>query len=229
MNGTVNKGDAIPYGVGSSIGRGDNVALCYRCDTGLTNMLQTETGLRDYNASEFLTQEAQNKVEAKKYNAYFYPVSNDLLSVNWYANKATYYNFLLPKKKRKIRDKSEDYAICNLRYYDELDIDIGLPKNKEHIQLTILPKPFVHGFVRILFNSNGEADKNGNYTVKVLSGEPSLTGDTTYMIQGGKLIVLKDLSYKIDLDSGKSLADALIPCYRGQTVYEFNYDYIMSM
>ena len=226
LSGNVEKGESIPYGVGTAIAKGKNVALCYRCDTALTEVNKTENGLEDYNPTEFLTSEAKNKIEAKEYNAHFYPVSSDVFSANWYANKATYYNFLLPKKKRKIRDKNKDYAICNVKYFDELDIDIGLPKNKEYIQLTVLPKPFVHGIVRILFNDKGEPDKNGNYTVQVTGGDV-VKGE--YTIQGGTLKVYSDLSYSIRLNDGATLADALIPCYRGQTVYEFNYDYVMSM
>jgi hypothetical protein len=170
------------------------------------------------------------------------------------------------KTKNKPRDYSEERAICNLQYIDQSygDQEItGLANNK--VRFTILPKPYLHTpvlsageppwrFKRMLFDSNGNYDPNGKYTIQ----ETDITETVTCIKNGEKVdcdtctkenpcdetdIFLsttvdgekKDLLYintktgGVVIKNKKLLASKLIECYPGLTVYEFNYDYVMGM
>ena len=165
------------------------------------------------------------------------PVSDNWSSVNWYARRAYEFGKNLginwgvdnktntTKYKGKERDFSKEFGIINLQYIDQASSDspiIGTVNNK--LRLTILPKPLVHvpdlskgekpwAFKKLLFNSKGELDPNGKYT---LSSETE--GNIT--IENGKIKVGKSPSEIIPL---------LYECYPGLTVYEFNYDFVMSL
>ena len=165
------------------------------------------------------------------------PISDDWSSVNWYARRAYEFGKNIginwgvdnktntTKYKGKERDFSKEFGIINLQYIDQASSDspiIGTVNNK--LRLTILPKPLVHvpdltkgekpwAFKKLLFNSNGELDPNGKYT---LSSETE--GNIT--IEKGKVKVGKSPSEIIPL---------LYECYPGLTVYEFNYDFVMSL
>ena len=165
------------------------------------------------------------------------PISDDWSSVNWYARRAYEFGKNLginwgvdnktntTKYKGKERDFSKEFGIINLQYIDQASSDspiIGTVNNK--LRLTILPKPLVHvpdltkgekpwAFKKLLFNSKGELDPNGKYT---LSSE----GEGNITIEKGKVKVGKSPSEIIPL---------LYECYPGLTVYEFNYDFVMSL
>ena len=165
------------------------------------------------------------------------PISDDRSSVNWYARRAYELGKNLginwgvnnktntTKYKGKERDFSKEFGIVNLQYIDQASSDspiIGTVNNK--LRLTILPKPLVHvpdlskgekpwAFKKLLFNSKGELDPNGKYT---LSSE----GEGNITIEKGKVKVGKSPSEIIPL---------LYECYPGLTVYEFNYDFVMSL
>ena len=165
------------------------------------------------------------------------PISDDWSSVNWYARRAYEIGKNLginwgvknktntTKYKGKERDFSKEFGIVNLQYIDQASSDspiIGTVNNK--LRLTILPKPLVHvpdltkgekpwAFKKLLFNSKGELDPNGKYT---LSSE----GEGNITIEKGKVKVGKSPSEIIPL---------LYECYPGLTVYEFNYDFVMSL
>ena len=165
------------------------------------------------------------------------PVSDDWSSVNWYARRAYEFGKNLginwgvdnktntTKYKGKERDFSKEFGIINLQYIDQASSDspiIGTVNNK--LRLTILPKPLVHvpnlsngekpwAFKKLLFNSKGELDPNGKYT---LSSEAE--GNIT--IEKGKIKVGK---------SPSEIIPFLYECYPGLTVYEFNYDFVMSL
>jgi hypothetical protein len=187
------------------------------------------------------------------------PVSDDLTSVNWYARKKDQFganifgSYAAAKAekteyadkngrrkekttgvstKNKARDFSKEKAICNLQYLDPSYGDqqiTGLANNK--VRFTILPKPLVHipnvaegeppwRFKRMLFDSDGNYNPNGKYTIIAQD-------DNNLEYEGGAI--------KIDPKSGKvttspdDLKPKLIECYPGLTVYEFNYDYVMSL
>jgi hypothetical protein len=171
------------------------------------------------------------------------PVSSDWQSVNWYVDSGTYFDFLKPEESRVPRDYGREKAICNLRFVNNISAHASYIENTQNkLQLTILPKPFVHlphngepawRIQRILFNENGEPDKNGKYSCRILNSHPVDRGDSySYSIvnQNGidvnTLFVYKnDGSYTVENDN----IDGLYECYPGLTVYEFNYDYVMGM
>ena len=174
------------------------------------------------------------------------PTSSNMCSVNWYVRRADYFtkNLGIGKKNFESRDFSKEIAICNLQYLDTASSNIypsnGLVNNI--VKFTIKPKPFIHipditkgekpwGFVPLLFDSQGNYDINGKYTVAFEQGQtPTPTYDDTsakYTINGVEI--------SINIKSGKVTANkddvkkVLIEGYKGLTVYEFNYDFVMGM
>lgn len=174
------------------------------------------------------------------------PVSDDWSSVNWYARRADQLGKNLgfgwgdnqktcnTKYKGKGRDFSKERGLCNLQYINQSSSDApltGLVNNK--IRFTILPKPLIHipvlskgeppwRFKKMLFNDKGEYDSNGKYTLVDISDSQ----DLTYL----------DGAVKIDPKSGSVIVTDkdkviknLMECYPGLTVFEFNYDYVMSI
>lgn len=174
------------------------------------------------------------------------PVSDDWSSVNWYARRADQLGKNLgfgwgdnqktcnTKYKSKGRDFSKEKGLCNLQYINQSSSDApltGLVNNK--IRFTILPKPLIHipvlskgeppwRFKKMLFNDKGEYDSNGKYTLVDISDSQ----DLTYL----------DGAVKIDPKSGTvtvtdkdKVIKNLMECYPGLTVFEFNYDYVMSI
>lgn len=81
----------------------------------------------------------------KTHKYHFAPVSSNWKSANWYVNSGTYFNFLLPEKKRKARDYNKDFPICNVELIDKTDAtELGLYSVDDCIRFTILPAPFIH-------------------------------------------------------------------------------------
>ena len=173
------------------------------------------------------------------------PVSDDVFSVNWYIRRRDQLtkNLGFGKKTFDGRDFSKERAICNLQYIDASSSDAspanGLVNNK--IRFTILPKPYIHipdiskgekpwGFVPFLFDSSGNYDLNGKYTI-------DNNGVTVTSGCSGNCTVYKfndTSSIQVDIKSGKvttsgDIREHLFECYKGLTVYEFNYDYVMSL
>ncbi len=156
------------------------------------------------------------------------PISDDWSSVNWYTRRANYFTKnIIGDKASKIsakRDYSKEIPICNIQYIDQGSTDspvIGTVNNK--LRFTILPKPLVYinpkelTIKKILFNENGDFDKNGKYTLS----------DTKF-----DEIFKKEKSKDFEFKEGKSNADvirSMYECYKGLTIYEFNYDLIMGM
>lgn len=156
------------------------------------------------------------------------PISDDWSSVNWYTRRANYFTKnIIGDKESKIRakrDYSKEIPICNIQYIDQGSTDspvIGTVNNK--LRFTILPKPLVYinpkelTIKKILFNENGDFDKNGKYTLS----------DTKF-----DEIFKKEKSKDFEFNEGKSKADvirSMYECYKGLTIYEFNYDLIMGM
>ena len=156
------------------------------------------------------------------------PISDDWSSVNWYTRRANYFTKnIIGDNESKIsakRDYSKEIPICNIQYIDQGSTDspvIGTVNNK--LRFTILPKPLVYinpkelTIKKILFNENGDFDKNGKYTLS----------DTKF-----DEIFKKEKSKDFEFNEGKSKADvirSMYECYKGLTIYEFNYDLIMGM
>jgi hypothetical protein len=151
------------------------------------------------------------------------------------------------------RDYSKERAICNLQFIESLpELDLaGLIGNK--FIFTILPKPYVHvpnvdltnlklseppyRFKKILFNDKGELDSKGRFTLADIPTETVNEDDRTISITGGD----GENSYELILDiksgrikfgnntNSKKMLKNIMECYPGLTVYEFNFDYIMSI
>lgn len=168
------------------------------------------------------------------------PVSDDWTSVNWYARQASQLGKNLGfgwsanwkdktattrfRKGKKPRNYAKEKAICNLQYIDQSSTDsplTGLVNNK--LRFTILPKPLIHipdiaggeppwRFKRILFDEDLNYDGNGKYSV---TSEEGMKIDK----KSGKVII-----NNIDTIRGN-----IVETYKGLTVYEFNYDYVMSL
>ena len=181
------------------------------------------------------------------------PISDDWNSVNWYARRADQLGKNLgfgwgvnqkngnSKYKGKKRDYAKERGICNLQFLDQsnaTDTPLnGLVNNK--LRFTILPKPFVHvpdigkgeppwRFKKMLFNSKGEYDPNGKYTIPANSKERG----TTITVGSGDnetIITIDPKSGKVTVGDRNKLIPHLLECYQGLTVFEFNYDYIMSL
>lgn len=182
------------------------------------------------------------------------PVSDDWNSVNWYARRAdqlgknigfgwgvnskngnTKYNW-------KGRDYSKERAICNIQFLDQaIATDEkwnGLVNNK--FRFTILPKPYVHipnvgegeppwRFKKLLFDSKGNYDPNGKYTIPN-NAEEKVAEEKIIIFDGEN----KKHYASIDIKSGSvsastNIISSLLECYPGLTVFEFNYDYVMSL
>ena len=174
------------------------------------------------------------------------PVSDDWSSVNWYARRADQlgknlgFDWGVNDKtgitgyEGKGRNFSKERGLCNLQYINQSSSDApltGLVNNK--IRFTILPKPLIHipvlskgeppwRFKKMLFNDKGEYDSNGKYTLVDISDSQ----DLTYL----------DGAVKIDPKSGAvtvtdkdKVIKNLMECYPGLTMFEFNYDYVMSI
>lgn len=182
------------------------------------------------------------------------PVSDDWTSVNWYANRLTSLTrnlgigWTMDDKfnisttyKGNGRDFNKERAICNLQYIDQASSDApltGLVNNK--FRFTILPKPYIHTpilengeapwrFKKMLFNSKGEYDSNGIYTFACAIRE-RVNGYGELEFSGNGFTVKMNLKTEaVTVDKPKELVKNLKECYPGLTVFEFNYDYVMSM
>ena len=124
--------------------------------------------------------------------------------------------------------------MCNIQYINQASSDApltGLVNNK--FRFTILPKPLIHipnlergeppwRFKKMLFNDKGEYDSNGKYTLVDISDDQHLSylNDT---------VTIDPISGKVTVTDKDEVVKNLVECYPGLTVYEFNYDYVMSI
>lgn len=167
------------------------------------------------------------------------PVSDDWNSVNWYTRRGDYLTRNMGIGKKEPRFYSKESGICNLQFLDQANATesplTGLVNNK--FRFTILPRPYVHipnvdekeppwRFKKLLFNSNGEYDPKGKYTIPLDTTE-SVSGNKIKLSVGGIQIDIK--SGNVTIGDKTDLMKHLLECYPGLTVYEFNYDYVMGM
>lgn len=163
------------------------------------------------------------------------PISDDWTSANWYARQSDYFGKNLVsgwndgaatsfKNGKEGRNYGKEKAICNLQYIDQSSTDgplTGLVNNK--LRFTILPKPLVHTpdiangeppwrFTRLLFDEDVKYNGNGKYTV---TSEDGLT--------------INKKSGEVSITNLDTLTGNIVETYKGLTVYEFNYDYVMSL
>lgn len=169
------------------------------------------------------------------------PVSDDWSSVNWYARRANQLTKNLGITKGAARNYSKERALCNLQYIDQASSDspiTGLVNNK--LRFTILPKPYIHvpilskgeppwRFKKMLFDASGEYDGNGKYTFASEPKEVVADGEVNFEINGTVVAKLNFKSGKVEVTNKEALVKNLMECYPGLTVFEFNYDYVMSL
>lgn len=167
------------------------------------------------------------------------------LGFGWGINKDTgnsYYKGKLSTKHSdaKARDFSKEKAICNIQYINQSSSDspiTGLVNNK--FRFTILPKPYIHvpiisqgeppwRFKKMLFNDKGEYDANGKYTFASPPTEEKKGGNIIFTTEH-TTVTMDIKSGDVTVENPMELVKELIECYPGLTVYEFNYDYVMSV
>lgn len=194
------------------------------------------------------TDEADNIVHST-----IVPVSDDWTSVNWYARRADQLGKNLgfgwgvnqknsnTKYKGKGRDFGKERGLCNIQYLDQASSDApltGLVNNK--LRFTILPKPYVHTpillkgeapwqFKKMLFDDKGNFDANGKFTFAEGTVNESDGGDEIIFTTPHAETRLNVKSREVTVDNPEELAKDLMECYPGLTVFEFNYDYVMSI
>lgn len=194
------------------------------------------------------TDEANNVVHST-----IVPVSDDWTSVNWYARRADQLGKNLgfgwgvnkkngnTKYKGKGRDFGKERGLCNIQYLDQASSDApltGLVNNK--LRFTILPKPYVHTpilskgeapwqFKKMLFDDKGNFDANGKFTFAEGTVSESDGGDEIIFTTPHAEAKLNVKSREVTVEKPEELAKDLMECYPGLTVFEFNYDYVMSI
>ena len=154
---------------------------------------------------------------------------------SYFKGKAT-----LKHKNAKGRDFSKERGICNIQYIDQASSDApitGLVNNK--FRFTILPKPYIHipalsegeppwRFKKMLFDDKGNYDPNGKYTFAVIPTETVGGGKVTFGGVGAT-VEMDTKSGQVTVAKPELLVPNLMECYPGLTVFEFNYDYVMSI
>lgn len=167
------------------------------------------------------------------------------LGFGWGVNQQTggsYYKgkLTLKHKDAKGRDFGKERGLCNLQYIDQASSDApltGLVNNK--FRFTILPKPYIHipilsqgeppwRFKKMLFDEKGNYDPNGKYTFAVIPSETVGGGKVTFGGVGTN-VEMDTRSGEVTVDDKQKLIPNLMECYPGLTVFEFNYDYVMSI
>lgn len=194
------------------------------------------------------TDEANNIVHST-----IVPVSDDWTSVNWYARRTDQLGKNIgfgwevnqkngnTKYKGKGRDFGKERGLCNIQYLDQASSDApltGLVNNK--LRFTILPRPYVHipillkgeapwQFKKMLFDDKGNFDANGKFTFAEGTVSESDGGDEIIFTTPHAETKLNVKSREVTVDNPEELAKDLMECYPGLTVFEFNYDYVMSI
>lgn len=156
--------------------------------------------------------------ESKRLDNTFVPIGISSNSANWYID----------------RDGLDAFPICNLEYVDYIGTsshDIYDPNNK--FKFTVLPKPLIlephilpptrKGCV-LLYNSKGEVDAEGHYTLAAKDIEELADGSTKITTVCGDVVTVK-----ADGTYGNVNDRSLMECYPKFTVFEFNYDFVMGM
>lgn len=117
----------------------------------------------------------------------------------------------------------------------------------------LAPGEKVWGFVPLLFDSDGSYNPMGKYTIK---GESTATYEGDYKVEKvdvtndkgktekkNKITDTREVVYtvgegkvkisaktgKVTVDNKEKIRSGLVECYKGLTVYEFNYDFVMGM
>lgn len=159
------------------------------------------------------------------------PISDDYYSVNWYSRSTPYMirnmfgqsaveAFNQDPTTKEVPSKPRDYtkerAICNVQYISSQGSERQVGMADAKFRVSILPKPAIHTpsgsdplwrFIKLTFDHQGKYNGKGKYSVD----NPS----TISVSEKGVV--------------GNAPLNNLHECYGGLTVYEFNYDMLMSM
>lgn len=132
-----------------------------------------------------------NEDETRVVRNNFIPVSSNYGSADWYVDTSDYYSYNLGYKKSKpktIYDYEKQKAICNIQFMQPTDYSTTyIGGSTQKFRFTILPKPYVYlpyldesiwNSKRILFDADGNPDKNGKFS---LPTEKKNTSGTPYV------------------------------------------------
>lgn len=179
------------------------------------------------------------------------PVSSDWASVNWYTNSTlvgqnlseladTKLNKETGEVEPKARDYYKDVGICNFQYEDNNTYGSA----SDILRFTILPKVAQHfpridkgdsilSYRKLRFNQFGEPDSKGRYSYPAdIYNDKQLTENGEWLLtilKNGVQFKINRKTGKYEVDKPEKNKELLQECYPGLTVFEFNYDYIMSM
>lgn len=237
----------VPGNVATHVTNGSlNYAMCVSSYTPTSDVTILKPPMFGYDKTKYgFEDEITVQKAPRDYTFTFVPYSDDGSSMNWYVNSKTYYDFLKKPEDREPRNLDEEKGICNFKYING------------RLKFTILPKPLVHipreldknwKFTTIRFNSRGVPDADGKYSCKlsnpnnnnnvfkVIKDGDGIISYRYELVEGYYLLVLPSGEYylfdgtnKISEDyTPDNLYSVLYECYPKLTVYEFNYDYIMS-
>jgi hypothetical protein len=96
------------------------------------------------------------------------------------------------------------------------------------LKLSYDGEPFFR-FKKILFNKDGVMDKDGNYTVSV-TGAPTIKNkQAVYPITHNNTLTVDFSSGNYFISGRNNFRTCLVECFKGRTVYDFNYDFVMGM
>lgn len=242
-----------PFSVGDVLSQKYNgisvktVAIC------LKETITRDDGVVIDSSKSITEQSVQDIAAPKTYSWKFVPVSPTTNGANWYVNSGTYFDFLKPKKNREERDFTKDIPLVNIQQQTKGDIantGLKMALNNDYVKVQVMPAPFVHvpvvsgsvengklsyegepmfRFQRILFNENGEMDKNGHYTVTV-TGKYTLNGNSAvYPISNNCKLTVHFDTGNYEISGSVDKRTCLVECYKGLTVYDFNYNFVMGM
>lgn len=225
-----------------------NLSLCTNVSSSLVDgheQLQYSNALNKNDVSN--EQRMLDIISNKNINAKFVPIANIFNGCNWYVNSDTYFQYLSIQGESISRNYEKDKGICQISFNSSLknkSTFLGLSSN--NINFKILPKPFINvgnvnvnfesenkitiePFKKILFDKDGNPNKNGNYSILVDTIVKNEEDKISYFYLSNGGHVTFDWvngNYSGDTDEIKK---SLYECYPNLTVYEFNYDFVMGM
>lgn len=246
----------IKYGV---------IGLCIKSTYNSTNdgdvkeISTSFSNTSDTTNEEVATQIQKNKNNNSSCNYCIVPTTNVWNGINWYVDRSRYFDFY----DKRERNYDNEFALFRLatqikndRVTDKLiftikpsptiikpNIDVEpILKNLENKKKLDIKysgdTPW--SFHKIVFDSDGNMDHNGKYSVVIDKNSATIDGQyTLYDVKninddnfdsGIKLVLNKTSGgYFLDSPSGYDIKSVLYECYPGLTVYEFNYDFVMGV
>ncbi len=241
------------------------IGLCIKSTYNSTNdgdVKETSTSFSstsDTTNEEVATQIQKNKNNNSSCNYCIVPTTNVWNGINWYVDRSRYFDFY----DKRERNYDNEFALFRLatqikndRVTDKLiftikpsptiikpNIDVEpILKNLENKKKLDIKysgdTPW--SFHKIVFDSDGNMDHNGKYSVVIDKNSETIDGQyTSYKVKNInnnepidsiKLVLNKTSGgYFLDSPSGYDIKSVLYECYPGLTVYEFNYDFVMGV